>query len=199
MDKSLMSEKFIKKFMRLAKFIANDTNHCYSRKVGAVITDTDGIILGTGYNSPPRQTPHCDSYNYTKDILWPKLTQEEKQVLFEKSGAFSCDAELVASKLDSCKTCPRRHFGYSAGVRNDLCSCQHAETNAITNANGPVKGGILFGYCCVSCQNCTGAIINARIKEVHFLEGAEYQPGCLKLYEHAGIPVFLHPESYFSL
>lgn len=194
MNKSIISDKFIKKNMRLAKQIAKDNNSCPSRQVGCVITDTDNIVLGIGYNGPPRGTPHCDSYNYIKDILWPKLDDNEQEVLWKKSGSFAKDAELIASKLDSCKTCPRRFFNYGPGVRNDLCSCQHAETNAITNANGSVKGGILFGWCITSCQGCTGAIINARIKEVHFLAGPEYSIGALKLYEYAGIPVFLHTE-----
>jgi dCMP deaminase len=33
---------------------------CIRRKVGAVITDTDGVILSTGYNGVPRHFPHCD-------------------------------------------------------------------------------------------------------------------------------------------
>ncbi len=203
-----MSQKFVGKMMRMAKLVSEDNNPCYSRKVGVVITDTDSIILGVGYNGPPRHTPHCDSKEYITDILFPKLDEMEKDILYNKTLTLKSErsveifntlndeakAKLVAHKLDGCKTCPRRFFGYSAGVRNDLCTCQHAERNAITNASAPVKNGVLFGWCCISCMQCTGAIINARIAEVHFLAGPEYEKGCLKLYEYAGIPVFLHTE-----
>lgn len=188
--------------MRMAKQVAEDNNPCYSRKVGVVITDVDGIIKGVGYNGPPRKTPHCDSAEYIREILLPKLNDEEKDRLvraYNYDPGWKWDKEdqydEIPRKLDGCKTCPRRLLGYSAGVRNDLCSCQHAERNAITNASASLKGGILYGWCCVSCMQCTGAVINARISECHFLDGPEYESGCLKLYEYAGIPIFLHSEA----
>lgn len=205
-ENSLMSPKHVGKMMRLAKTVAEDNNPCYSRKVGCIITDQDGVILGTGYNGPPRKTPHCDSKEYIQDILWPKLTFSEQADLvdytmrvakisktrWDKLNTAHTECDIVASNLDGCKTCPRRLLNFGPGVRPDLCSCQHGERNAISNSSVSVAGGILFGWCCISCFSCTGAIINARIKEVHFLEGPEYESGCLKLYEYANIPVFLH-------
>lgn len=224
-----MSPKVIGKMMRMAKNIAEDNNPCHSRKVGCIIVDKNAKILSTGYNGPPRKTPHCDSKEYIKNILWNKLDDKEKYTLIQKSkdrilnspkefadiwGVRTSEIReavdrtnessleelrmFAANGLEDCKSCPRRLLGYGAGIRTDLCSCQHAERNAISNSNGSLDGGILFGYCCISCFQCTGAVINALIKEVHFLEGPEYESGCLKLYEYAKISVFLHKEEEFT-
>ncbi len=203
--------------MRLARHIALDNDTPCSRKVGSVIVDSDNIVRGLGYNASPRQTQHCDSTDYIRDILWPKLDENDKAKLCnitlakakENPALFDCDIRdlenlieskypliqnAVANVLGGCNTCPRRLLGYPAGQRTDLCSCQHAESNSIVNSNGPVNGCILFGWCCISCFQCTGQIINSRIAEVHFLEGEEYQSGCLAMYKYAKIPVFLHSE-----
>ncbi len=184
--------------MRLAGFLGDDNVKCPSRKVGCIITDIDSVILGTGYNGSPRKTPEPDSYEYIKNILWPKLTETEKQKLSclvqNRNPTQKDEREVVAESLHGCGQCPRRLLGHSSGVRTELCSCQHGERNAISNSNGSVAGGILFGHCCISCFGCTGAIINSRIKEVHFQEGPEYEPGCIALYGYANIPIFLYSE-----
>lgn len=211
-----MSEKFIGKMMRLAKLTAEDNNPCYARQVGCVIATPDGRVLSLGYNGPPTKSPHCDSKDYIQDILWPKLTSDEKLILqrialekvnfdrqkideigmhevqFNYEPGREVDGCVVGTILDGCKTCPRRLLNNGPGTRLDLCSCQHAERNAITNARGSVEGGVFFGWCVTSCWECTGALINARVKEVHFLEGEEYSKGVWALYKSVNIPVFLH-------
>lgn len=218
-----MSEKFIGKMMRLAKQIGEDNNSCYSRKIGTVITNQDAIILSTGYNSPPRKTPNCDSSDYITDILWSKLNQQEKDKLCHVTltkarenpkhfkRAFDCDVdtleELIEKKypliqnavgnvLGGCKQCPRKLLGYNSGERSELCSCVHSETNALINKKCDVSGGFLFCWCKnLSCMVCTSNIINAGIKEVHFLDGGEeYHSGCIQLYKYAKIGVYLHDE-----
>lgn len=223
--KSQLSDKFVKKWMRLARHIALDNDTPCSRKVGCVITDVNNKILSIGYNGAPSGTPHCDSTEYIRDILWPKLDEKDKEKLCDivlqrgkehpslLKQLFNSSVEdleslirekppliqnCVGNILDGCNTCPRRLLGYPAGQRTDLCSCQHAERNALSNANGSVVGGILFGWCCISCFSCTGAIANSHISEVHFLSGPEYENGCLSLYGYADIPVFLHDEKEFT-
>lgn len=197
---SIMSQKQIGKMMRLAKTVAEDNNPCYSRQVGCVIADRHGVPRGIGYNGPPRKSPHCDSAEYIKDILIPKLNQEELNKLatkayFGEETEYKSFMELtIPARLNGCGQCPRRWFGYAASVRPDICSCQHAERNAITNAACDLEGCVLFGWCITSCQDCTGAIINANIKEVHFLEGEEYNKGVWNLYKSVKIPVFLYNE-----
>lgn len=200
---SIMSQKQIGKMMRLAKTVAEDNNPCYSREVGCVITDKNSVVKGLGYNGPPRKSPHCDSAEYIKDILWPKLNEDERNRLVDplreqaskySHYLFQDDCDIASRLLDGCKTCPRRLLNYPAGVRPDICSCHHAEVNAIINAACDLQDCILFGWCITSCQNCTSSIINANIKEVHFLEGEEYNKGVWNLYKSVKIPVFLYNE-----
>lgn len=199
-DISLISDKFSKKWMRLARHIALDNDTPCSRKVGSVIVNRDNIVLGIGYNGMPRGVPHCDSAEYIQNILIPRLNQEELDKLATKAYFGEPTKYLpfmemtIPARLDKCGQCPRRILEYKAGERTDLCDCQHSETNAILNSLGGVANGILFNWSCISCKNCTGSLINSRIAEVHFLAGPEYESGCLKAYEYAGIPVFLHTE-----
>ena len=44
--------------MQIAEVVATRST-CSRRKVGAVITDSFGHILSTGYNGVPRKAPHC--------------------------------------------------------------------------------------------------------------------------------------------
>lgn len=208
---SLLSDKFCKKWMKLARHIALDNDTPCSRKVGSVVVDQDNIVIGIGYNGVPRQVPHCDSAEYITDILWDRLNETERILLKSKAdehnyktsdrkyftNAYSTK-EDVGRKLHNCNQCPRRLLEYKAGERTDLCDCQHAERNVISNTFGGVAGGILFNWSCVSCRGCTGALINARIKECHFLEGPEYEQGALWMYEQAKIPVFLHSVEDFQ-
>lgn len=205
MVESILSQKFIKKWMRLARQIAIDNETPCSRKVGSIIVTKDNIVKGMGYNGNPRSVPNCDSAEYIKNILIPKLDEKEFAILKEEAALlyhkyinplFS-DSDFISKQLDGCGICPRRLLRYKPGERTDLCFCQHAERNAISNASGPVNGDILLGWCCVSCSQCTGSIINARISEAHFLNGPEYESGCLLMYRYANIPVFLHDEKDF--
>ncbi len=201
--KSIISPKFIKKWMRLAKHIALDNDTPCSRKVGSVVVNKDNIVLGIGYNGMPRGLPHCDSADYIKNFLIPRLNQEEldklatKAYFGEPTKYIPLMEMTVPARLDKCGKCPRRLLEYKAGERTDLCDCQHSERNVISNCVGGVAGGILFNWSCVSCRGCTGALTNARIAEVHFLNGPEYESGCVLSYRRAGIPIFLHNEKDF--
>jgi deoxycytidylate deaminase len=218
-NSSKMSRNNIVKAMKMARHIAENNTACFSRQIGVVITDSDGVVLSTGYNGPPIKSPHPNSPEYTKQFLWPVLTVDEKNTLIEESvkklttkeigklksrvieegGNEKNILDVVACSLDDCKICPRKIFGYKSGERNDLCSCQHAETNAITFAAKPLNDSILFCWCPdLSCLNCTGTIIQARIGEVHFLAGGFYHPNSIWLYEKAGIEVFRHSISEFD-
>ena len=78
-----MKDKFVGKYMRLARQIAFDNNPCFSRKVGVVVVDpaTRGIV-GAGYNGPPEGTPHCNELSFLHNFFWPQLSKEEKNSLF---------------------------------------------------------------------------------------------------------------------
>lgn len=202
-----MTEKFVRKYMRLAKLIGEDQNPCYSRNIGVVIVDpTANRILGTGYNGPPRGTTHCDDPKYLEEIVWPQLTDSEKMMALktcgiESSGEETSDSDnkqLFLTKAAYCKQCPRKLVGAASGKRLELCSCAHGETNAIVNAGQSVVGAWMFCWCGVPCYECTKLIINAGIREVYCLKvEPDYSHGSRILFQQAWIRLHISPPEYY--
>mgnify|MGYP003146095846 CR=1 FL=1 len=186
-----MKDKFVGKYMRLARQIASDNNPCLSRKVGVIVVDpqTKGIV-GAGYNGPPEGTPHCNEIEFLENFVWPQLTEEEKALMGSTEKRRGCEYMAAQNK------CPRNLLGYFCGKRSELCSCQHAERNALNKLPIPANGLIMFCWCGVPCIQCTGSIINAGIKEIHCLKGTQdYQPEARWLYETSKTVLIEHDQS----
>ena len=188
-----MKDKFIAKYMRLARQFATDSNPCLSRHVGVVVVDpsTNGIV-GAGYNGPPEGTPHCNDVAFLKGFFWPQLTAREKAQVCIRSETMDNQAvDATGEFISKCNECPRNILGYSSGKRPELCSCQHAERNALNKLPIPAKGLVMFCWCGVPCIQCTGSIINAGIKSVYCLKQIEdYQPEARWLYEQSKTTLF---------
>lgn len=197
-----MKPKFINKFMRIAREVGTYENPCYSRKIGAVIVDDRNRILGTGYNGPAAGTPHTDEYKYLQDFFWPQLTDEEKlhvQGLLDMVGAEEASLrEAFCDTYDGCKTCPRRLVNAASGQRTELCSCGHAERHAITNAACELSGCVMVCWCGIPCIQCTDAIIQAGIVEVHCLEDADYHSVSKWLLRWGEVKIFEYPKERFE-
>lgn len=125
---------------------------CLSRQIGAVLV-RDNSIISTGYNGPPRGTPHCwDRY---------KLDPILRQMMFDKG--------LSPDDPKHYDTCPRYTLGFKSGEGLDLCVAGHAERNALINAarHGiDTKGAKLYMDCGVPCTPCLVEIINSGIEEI---------------------------------
>jgi deoxycytidylate deaminase len=221
-----LSDKFIGKYMRMAKQVGEDHNPCYSRQLGVVLVkvyenergDVDSRVVSTGYNGPPKHTPHCDDKEYLKKMVWPQLSRDDQLVALQKLRLrFPNGTTHVDTTLDDCqsfgllghgcKTCPRKLIGAPSGTRLELCSCEHAEKNAIVNATEDLHGCYAFCWCGVACFDCTKLLINAGIRKVYFIDdgsyarngGADYSFGSRQLFEWAGIPVDVEkPDVYFT-
>lgn len=189
--------------MRLAKQVGEDSNPCYSRKIGVLIVDPEtNTIKGTGYNGPPSGTPHTDSYDYLYNFVWPQLTREEQiKLAAELDVKYDYPSEILhntrllfCTKYENCGQCPRKILGFKSGERTEICSCAHAERNAITNAATNLAGWMMFCWCTVPCLQCAAAIINARIKTVHCLDAPLYHPESKWLFDRAGVEVKIWPE-----
>lgn len=128
---------------------------CLSRKIGAILVK-DHSVVATGYNGPPRGTPHCGAERNIKDeALARMISLEEVRNLY--------------SKIELQNTCPRRILQYESGKGMQWCPAQHAEENAISNAarlGVTTKGCILYMNCVIPCQKCFGTLINAGIVEI---------------------------------
>lgn len=182
-----MKEKFVLKYLRMAKLVAEDQNPCYARQVGAVIVDpVANKIVGTGYNGPPKSAPHCDSAEHLNNIVWPQLTQSEKDLIEFKPMT---QTEFV-EKYSDCKICPRKLVRANSGQRLELCSCAHAEANAIVNASQNLAGCYIFCWCPLPCIECTKLIINAGIARIYcYSEDKDYSVGSRFLLEKTGIEI----------
>jgi len=201
-----VKDKFIRKYMRLSKIIANDQNPCLSRRVGVVVVDpsTNGIV-GAGYNGPPEGTPHCNEVEFLESFFWPQLTVDEKEKVYELGRLHNIcrpmkyDASVACQYIADCNQCPRNFLGYSSGQRAELCSCQHAERNALNKLPIPAKGLSMFCWCGVPCVQCAGSIINASIAEVHCLKTDEYQSVSRWLFQHGKTKLFEHDATTLGL
>ena len=192
----MISQKFVKKYMRLAKQFGEDLNPCYSRKIGVIIVDVNiNKIVATGYNGPPRGTPHCDSKEHLLNIVWPQLTENERSLIEFKPMV----ADEFVSKYKDCGICPRKIIKAESGKRLELCSCAHAEVNAIVNASQNINGCVMFCWCPVPCIECTKIIINAGIKTVYcFKEDKDYSIGSRYLFKMAKIEIVEFDKNFFE-
>ncbi len=186
--KKTNSPKFIRKWMLLAKTIAEQNDACYSRQIGTVIVDPKtNSVVSVGYNGPPQNTPHCDSYEFLRNFFWPQLTNNEKEILTDKVRKNNGVLALLASSIDdhchfvtrhftNCKTCPRRLINAQTGQRTELCSCTHSEANALNKLPISSVGLVMYIWPMKPCIQCAGAIINAGIDQVFCLEDKDYHP-----------------------
>jgi len=207
-----MKDHFVKKYMRLAKQVGEDGNNCHSRKIGVVIVrvheDGSSKILGTGYNSPPRSTPHCDSEEYLREIFWKQLTDDEKNLIVQKldynvfhftgSGMDDAVCEKLCEKYANQKICPRKLIDAQSGQRLELCSCVHAETNAIVNSCDDLYGAYMFCWCGVPCVDCTKLIINSGIKRLYVIDwGFDYSHSSRWLFGKKGVEIYENAPDYY--
>jgi dCMP deaminase len=192
----MLSDKFIKKYLRIAKLVAEDQNPCYARQVGAIIVDpVQNKIVGTGYNGPPSKVPHCDSAEHLEFVVWPQLTQSEKDLIEIKPITL----EEFVSKYAGCQKCPRKLARADSGKRLELCSCVHAEANAIVNASQDLHGCYIFCWCPLPCIECSKLIINAGIKNVYcYKQDVDYSVGSRFILGSAGVKIHEYEQNFIE-
>lgn len=204
-----MTDKFIRKYMKIAKCIADNNDSCYSRKIGSIIVNPESnTIIGTGYNGPPQKTPHTDSREYLEELFWPLLTLDEKSIGMTNIGISIKPEEIQENEniykekfckhFSEKKICPRRLVDANSGCRLELCSCSHSEQNAITNAAQSTVGCFMFCWCGIPCIDCTKAIINSGIKSIYcILKPSDYSSQSRWLLKKAGIIIHIAPAEWY--
>lgn len=171
-----MNDKFVRKYMGLAEFIAKDQPVCYSRNIGGVLVDpVENKVISTGYNGPPKNTPHCDSEEYLREVFWPQLSNEDKQKATNYISDVHIDHTLIdgkifASHAKNCGVCPRKLIGAKSGEKTTLCSCIHCEANVILNSTkSNISGSYLFMYSDVGpCFDCAKLISQEQIGRIYY-------------------------------
>lgn len=216
-----MKDKFIVKYMMMAKEIGTRFNPCFSREIGIVIVDpVRNAIISSGYNGPPEGTPHCNTEQFLREYFWPQLTEAEKDAacanapIYHKDGAWTTQGIEIIPNFGNDKekedffiehsegkeVCPRRYVSAGPGQRTTLCSCAHAERNAINRAPQPVYGMYMFCWCGVPCMDCASAIIQSGIDQVHCLkvDGPDYFPQSRWLFSVVGINLREHKQEFLE-
>jgi len=153
---------------------------CLSRKIGSILVTPDKTILGSGFNGPPRSTPHCDSQ---ERLEW--LVDNLKDI---KTGAIR--EYLIENGYG--KICPRRIVGYQSGDGLWVCPAAHSERNTLINSAREgvrTKGCTLVMNCPLPCVECSKEIINAGIVCIVCLEGPDYDKGSRWLLEKANVKI----------
>lgn len=134
-------------------------SRCLSRRVGALLVNPDGVVIGLGVNGPPRGVPHCNEV--------PLCPQCHISVRNERCPVCSSPGELA-------QECPRNRE-----VKGSLAECPavHAEVNAILacgTTNNSTRGCTLYVWPLGPCKDCASIIVQAGIKEVVYPESEPY-------------------------
>jgi len=180
--------KWTKKYLKLARTLADDNDACYSRKIGVVLVSKHNRIISLGYNGAAEKVPHPDSAEYLTYMWEELLTGDDKNFLkLQKVNNLEQFLEAYEGK----KVCPRRIMGVPSGERLDLCPCAHAERNALASANQSgvsTVGSTMYCYCGVPCHECAIQIIQAKIAKVVCLQtAADYSKSSRGLFRMAGV------------
>ena len=166
-------------YLNITKEVAKFSK-CLSRQIGVVLISKDKTILGTGYNGPPRNTPHCDSPERLEWLV--------KHLAKERVG------DLKAYLLENGwgNKCPRQIMGFKSGEGLWVCPAAHAERNVLINSAREgikTKGCTIIMNCALPCQECSKEIINAGISTIVCLQGADYDVGSRWLLERSNIEI----------
>ena len=182
-------DKWTRKYLKLARTLAEDNTACHSRHIGVVLVGVNNRILSMGYNGSVEGVPHNDDPRYLSHLYRNLLTPQDRQH-FADAGVHDASAFVV--KYSNCKVCPRRLVNAKSGERLELCGCAHAERNALASAsrNGvSTENSTMYCYCSVPCHECTTQIIQSGVKEVVCLHqvGPDYSPSSRGLFEMSGV------------
>jgi deoxycytidylate deaminase len=194
-----MKEKFVRKYMKMAKVLADENDACYSRKIGVIIVSADNRIISAGYNGSATGCFNNDSPHWLS-FIWDNLLSEDDKANLYLNHEIEFKEQFV-EKLSYSKTCPRRFLNIPSGQRMEICApCVHAERNAIYSAarqGVSVKDGDIVCYCAVPCSDCSLAIIQSGIKNIYCLKSdlPDYSIASRNLLEQANVHLHLINES----
>ncbi len=139
-------------------FANSQRSNCLKRKVGAVIIDSSGHILGSGYNEVPSYTKTCrdeygECYRGTLRKSWASKVSStisdsaQQEILI---GFFNDEFKIL-----------------------DYCKSLHAEESAILaiakNGSSALKGATLYTST-YPCNLCANKILEVGIKRLYYLE-----------------------------
>jgi len=141
-------------------YAVSQQSSCMKRKVGAVIVDSDGNVVSSGYNEVPRDERPCkEEYGQCyRDWACDKFFAVLKRVVAQVEGH---EAQL------------RKAFRGEFKIL-DLCRALHAEETAILNlarngVNVPLSSCTLYTTT-YPCRLCANKVASIGIKKVVYME-----------------------------
>jgi deoxycytidylate deaminase/dephospho-CoA kinase len=191
------------KIMTLA-YMESLFSSCLQRKVGAVITTEDGIIISSGFNHvPPREKTCFEEYGecyrgylkteHSKKIKYcpscGELINISCKTCNKKIEAASSVCPTCGEPVDyECPKCHERVFDVftpggkgSIGKLLDVCRALHAEENAILNVarvGGTSLKGMTLYTTTFPCTLCANKIAQVGIKRVIYSETYTMKEAC---------------------
>ena len=192
-------DKWTRKYMKLAKALADNNTACLSRKLAVVLVDQENSIISMGYNGSIRHAFHNDDPDYLRHLWDNLLTDEERARVRAKYVGTDNGPSFVAKFRDS-GVCPRRILDIPPGQGLELCNCSHAERNAIFNAarkGTSTAGSTMYCWCPVPCHECAIAIIQSGIRHVVCLDLGlpDYSRSSRGLFSMGGVTLALVSEA----
>lgn len=158
---------------------------CYRRQVGAVLLNSRGHVLSTGYNGVAAGQPHCRAYN---DIALPATpcgpkaaAQDYLDAVGERhpwclqlkgitkpvSIANTAEGDVVVTIRQWANVCTGATA--ASGERHDDCHAIHAEANALLQCRDVYA--VETAYVTVEpCVACTKLLLNTSCKTVVYFE-----------------------------
>jgi deoxycytidylate deaminase/dephospho-CoA kinase len=155
------------------------SSKCIKRHVGAILVDTLGRVVATGYNENPNGTSPCIEearYNFTchRDIV-----RNQHFALVARRGGQCpvCHSSITATPGPPwrCQNC------YGAGRKTNLeiyffpdramswCTAVHAEVRAILAAGDRARGSVLYTTT-FPCMQCAEKLTEAGVTRVVYTE-----------------------------
>lgn len=167
------------RYLRICREYAGLTR-CLSRKVGALLTNHEGIVVGLGVNGPPRGIRHCSH-------LWECL--QCGQVGFPDEVEGPCQGGN--HRFQPLRICPRKR-----GNHRWECPAVHAEANALLacgRAHNSAVGGTLYIWPVGPCGRCAAQIIQAGISRLVVPRSKPYDTLGPRLLKEGRIQVVEYP------
>jgi len=155
------------RYLRICREYAQ-LSRCFSRQVGAMLVNPDGIVIGMGVNGPPRGIKHCGEMKRCQDC--GELNRDLHPENFHPVCSGCGNTHLVPVT-----TCPR----YGSQERASILKCHavHAEMNALLacgRTHNSTVGCSLYLYPIGPCKDCAAQMVQAGIVRLVFPESPWY-------------------------
>jgi dCMP deaminase len=148
---------------------ARQNSGCISRHVGAVVVNSNGYVLGVGWNDPPHGQVPC-SLRTTGELL----TDLNEKVFSEYERGSDFINHIRSSKLSGQPFCFKEELFHLTGKKhNEYTRALHAEENALLQSmtHGPdtLQDSILYTTDS-PCTLCSKKAYQLGVKRIVFVE-----------------------------